>query len=115
VAYTIVDIDKVEKKHGIWKQLGPQLGVGAFGISQIELPPDASGPEHDHADDGQEEVYVPIRGRGKVRVDGEDVELHPGVVVFVTPESTRQLSAGDEGLVFVAVGARRARPGLRRA
>jgi quercetin dioxygenase-like cupin family protein len=105
--YTTVDIDKVEKKHGIWRQLTPELGVGAFGISQIELSPGASGPEHDHAEDGQEEVYVPIRGRGAVRVDGEDVELHPGVAVFVTPESTRQLTAGDEGLTFVAVGAPR--------
>ncbi len=107
MAYTIVEIDKVEKKLGIWRQLSVELGVGAFGISQIELPPGASGPEHDHADDGQEEVYVPIRGRGSIRVDGEDVELHPGVVVFVTPESTRQLSGGDEGLAFVAVGAPR--------
>ncbi|MFN2470999.1 MAG: cupin domain-containing protein [Gaiellaceae bacterium] len=75
----------------------------------VELPPGGSGPEHEHehSSDGQEEVYVPLRGGGKVRIDGEDVELRPGLFVFVAPESTRQLHAGDKGLAFVAVGAAR--------
>lgn len=105
MAYAVVDIEMVEKQHGIWRQLTPELGVQAFAISQIELPPQGSGAEHDHAADGQEEVYVPIRGGGAIRIDDVDVELRPGVAVFVSPESTRQLSANDEGLVFVAVGA----------
>jgi quercetin dioxygenase-like cupin family protein len=107
MSYTIIDTANVEKKHGIWKSLGTELGVQAFGISQIELDPGGSGPEHEHANDDEEEVYVPIRGSGTIRVDGEDVELRPGVAVFVTPESRRQLLAGDEGLTFIAVGAPR--------
>ena len=48
-----------------------------------------------------------LDGGGTLRVDGEDVELRPGRLVAVTPESTRQLSAGEDGLTFVAVGAAR--------
>jgi quercetin dioxygenase-like cupin family protein len=107
MSYTIIDTENVEKKHGIWKSLGPELGVQAFGISQIELAAGGSGPEHEHGSDDEEEVYIPIRGSGTIRVDGEDVELRPGVAVFVTPESRRQLVAGEDGLTFIAVGASR--------
>ena len=107
MAYTLVDADTVEARSGIFKPITQQLGVQAFGINVIDLPPGASGLEHDHADDGQEEVYVPLRGSGILRVDGEDVELAPGKLAYVTPESTRQLSAGDDGFTFVAVGAPR--------
>jgi quercetin dioxygenase-like cupin family protein len=105
MSYTRIDTADVELKNGIFKGLTRGLGVQAFSINQIELPPGGSGPEHAHSEDGEEEVYVPIRGRGTIRVDGEDVELRPGLLVFVTPESTRQLRASDEGLAFVAVGA----------
>jgi quercetin dioxygenase-like cupin family protein len=105
--YTAVDTDQIEKQNGIFKGLSGPLGVQAFSINRIELPVGGSGPAHDHASDGQEEVYVVIGGSGTLRVDGEDVELRPGIVVFVTPESTRQLSGGDEGLTFVAAGAAR--------
>jgi quercetin dioxygenase-like cupin family protein len=107
VSYTVVDKETVELKNGIFRGVAGKLGVQAFSINQIELPPGGSGPEHEHSGDAQEEVYVPLRGEGTIRVDGEDVELRPGLFVFVTPESTRQLRAGDEGLAFVAVGAAR--------
>ncbi|CAN5715675.1 cupin domain-containing protein [soil metagenome] len=107
MSHTIVDTDQVEKRNGIFKPLTASLGVQAFGINQIELPPGGAGPEHDHAKDGHEEVYVVLDGGGTLRVDGEDVELRPGRLVAVTPESTRQLSAGEDGLTFVAVGAAR--------
>ncbi len=107
MAHTIVDTDQVEKHHGIFKPLTASLGVQAFGINQIELPAGGAGLEHNHAEDGNEEVYVVLEGSGMLRVDGEDVELRPGRLVAVTPESTRQLRAGEDGLKFVAVGAAR--------
>ena len=54
----------------------PRVGVTAFGINQEELPPNGDGyPDHDHAEDGQEEVFYVLAGAGKMVVDGEDVEL----------------------------------------
>ena len=42
-----------------------ELGVTAFGMQVIQLPPDyADYPEHDHAESAQEEVFVALSGSG---------------------------------------------------
>ena len=104
--YAIVDADEVEPGFmGVFKQIRKPLGVRAFGINQVDLPPQAKGREHDHADSGQEEVYVVLRGSGVLTVDDEEVELRPGRFVFVAAGSSRLPIAGSDGLSFVAVGA----------
>jgi mannose-6-phosphate isomerase-like protein (cupin superfamily) len=107
VPYAVVDADEVEPGFmGAFKQIRKELGVRAFGINQVELQPGAEGREHDHADSGQEEVYVVLRGGGTMTVDGEEVDLRPGRFVFVDAGSRRVPLAGPDGLSFVAVGAR---------
>ena len=56
--YEIVDVSEIESPNGVFKPLRQSLGVSAFGINQLELPANAEGPEHDHGEDGQEEVYA---------------------------------------------------------
>jgi quercetin dioxygenase-like cupin family protein len=104
MTHMIVDANSVEAHHGVFKPLRGPLGVTAFGINQLELAPGAEGPEHDHLKDGQEEVYVVIRGGGKIRVDGSESELRPGHYVFLSPDARRQMAAGDQGLAWVGVG-----------
>jgi quercetin dioxygenase-like cupin family protein len=104
MSHTIVDPSDIEARNGVFRPLRQPLGVSAFGINQIELPANAEGPEHDHAEDGQEEVYVVIRGGGTIRLDGSEKELRPGQVVFLSPEQKRQMVAGPEGLAWVGVG-----------
>ena len=87
MTHAIVDAQTVEAQHGVFKPMRGPLGVSAFGINELELPPGAEGPEHDHATDGQEEVYVIVRGGGTVRIDGTETELKPGVYVFMSPEA----------------------------
>jgi mannose-6-phosphate isomerase-like protein (cupin superfamily) len=48
-------------------------------------------------------VYVILRGSGSVMVDGEPVPMHPGACIAVSVASTRQVCAGDAGLVYLAV------------
>jgi mannose-6-phosphate isomerase-like protein (cupin superfamily) len=74
-------------------------------MNQVDLPPNGAGREHDHAESGQEEVYLVLAGGGVMVVDGEEVELRPGRYVFVAPESVRQPFAGPTGLSWVVVGA----------
>jgi len=51
-----------------------------------ELPPGASEGDHTHAgDDALEEIYYVMQGQGRLRVEGEDVSLAPGVAVLVPP------------------------------
>jgi quercetin dioxygenase-like cupin family protein len=89
---------------GVFRPVGETLGVSAFGINQLELAPDTEGPEHDHQRDEQEEVYVVIRGGGKIRVEGTEHELRPGQCIFLSPDAKRQMVAGVEGLVWLGIG-----------
>jgi uncharacterized cupin superfamily protein len=84
-----------------------QLGVEAFGINWIELPPDTEGRDHDEADTGQEEVNVVLRGGGIYRIDGEEVPVREGDFLRFDPETQRCPVAGPNGLTLLAVGARR--------
>jgi uncharacterized cupin superfamily protein len=84
-----------------------ELGVEAFGINWIELPPDTEGREHDEADTGQEEVHVVVRGGGIYRIDGDEVPVREGDFLRFDPETRRCPVAGPNGLTILAVGARR--------
>ncbi|MGH2870735.1 MAG: cupin domain-containing protein [Solirubrobacteraceae bacterium] len=85
------------------KGVGHALGVQAFGIYQVELPPGAETVRHNHVDDGTEDVYAVIHGTGTVIVDRQEVSVGPGQFIAVTPESARHVRAGDDGLIFLAV------------
>ncbi len=61
--YTVVDADEVEPGFtGAFKQIRKPSGLRAFGINQVDLAPDTEGRQHDHADTGQEAVYLVLRG-----------------------------------------------------
>lgn len=104
MAHTIIDAAELEPLNGIVRLLRPALGVTAFGLNQLELGPNAEGPEHDHARDGQEEVYAVIRGGGTIRLDGREEDLQPGRFVFLSPDQRRQMVAGPDGLTWIGIG-----------
>lgn len=85
------------------KGIGQALGVGAFGLYQVELPPGCETVAHDHATDGAEDVYAVIRGAGTAVIDGEEIALVPGEFIAIQPESVRYVRGGADGLVFIAV------------
>lgn len=110
VRYRIVDAETLLPEPGPHpaaspydKGVGAALGVRAFGVFQVELPPGAQSVRHDHADDRAEDVYAVIRGSGAVVVDGDEVPLRPGMFVAVTPASSRFVRAGSDGLVYIAI------------
>jgi quercetin dioxygenase-like cupin family protein len=105
MSYTVIDANDVEAQHGVFRGLSEPLGVGTFKVNRLELPAGAEGPEHDHAANGEEEVYAVVGGGGTLRVDGDEVTLRPGQFVFCSPEARRQMIAGDEGLVWIGIGA----------
>jgi mannose-6-phosphate isomerase-like protein (cupin superfamily) len=104
--YTAKRTDEMQAAYGGgFVKARAELGVTSFGVQVINLPPDNdSYPEHDHSGDGQEELYVPLRGGGWIEVDGERVELDPNVFVRVGPACRRKLVSGGEGLSVLAVG-----------
>lgn len=111
-SYTAKRFDEMQAMGGYFKgvsltPLRRELGVSAFGIGMITIDPidDAEYPRHDHEDDGQEEVYVPIAGSGELEVDGVGrFEVEPGEMIRVTPQTTRCFHPGSEGLKLIALG-----------
>ncbi len=81
------------------------LGVTSWGMNLLELAPDCDGhPEHDHAHDGQEEVYVVLSGSAVLRAAGADHPIRAGDVVRVPAEVTRKIVASSEGATVLALG-----------
>jgi quercetin dioxygenase-like cupin family protein len=109
VAYSVVHVDEIEGAGpgGAVRFVRRELGVEAFGINWIELPPGAEGREHDETGTGQEEVNLVVRGSGVYRVDGDAIEVREGTFLRFDPETTRVPIAGPEGMTLLAVGARR--------
>jgi mannose-6-phosphate isomerase-like protein (cupin superfamily) len=105
--YSVCKLDEIEGSYGGgYKGLREPLSATAFGIGVIQMPADyADYPDHDHSDDGQEEVYMTLDGSGEMDIEGERVPLEPGVCVRVGASTKRKVIAGPNGIRFVAVGA----------
>ncbi|HSL65400.1 MAG TPA: cupin domain-containing protein [Gaiellaceae bacterium] len=100
--YSVLDVTGIETRR---KAVRRVLGITAFGANQFDNQPGQAGSEHDEADTGQQELYAVLGGSGVLRVDGDEVELRPGIYVHVSPDATRQVVAGDEGLSYLVIGA----------
>jgi hypothetical protein len=104
--YAVKKIDEMEAVYlGAFKRARAELGVEAFGLAVIDLPPDFENyPEHDHAGDGQEEVFMAIRGGGEIEIEGERFPLDPEHMVRVASGTKRKVWPGSEGMRMVIVG-----------
>lgn len=80
------------------------LGITAFGVQIMNLPPDYETKSHNESSSGQEELYVALRGSGAVVIDGERVPLDPERVVAVGPALDRVLASGPEGMRVLCIG-----------
>ena len=105
-AYAIKDIDEMYSTWGgAFKHARAELGVDAFGLQVIDMPPNIDQfPEHDHAEDGQQEVYIPLSGSGEIEIDGERHPLRPGMMAMVDTGVTRKIITGPESLRVIAIG-----------
>jgi mannose-6-phosphate isomerase-like protein (cupin superfamily) len=104
--YAVKRIDELEAAYGGgYKRARAELGAEAFGFQILDFPPNEDRyPEHDHSFDGQEEVYVVMRGSGAIDIAGERFELNPEVLVRVGAGVMRNIFSGDEGLRLAAIG-----------
>jgi quercetin dioxygenase-like cupin family protein len=100
----VLHADDVDASHGVFRTLTDPLGVSGFRVHRPDLAAGAEGPEHDHSENGQEEVYAVIGGSGVLRLGDEQVALRPGHFVYCPPDVRRQMVAGDEGLVWIGIG-----------
>ena len=80
------------------------LELEESGLSYQRLPPDHRFP-YGHSHRRQEEVYVVVRGSGRMKVDDEIVELEEWDAVRVAPGTWRGYEAGPDGLEILVIGA----------
>ena len=80
------------------------LGLEKAALSHQRLPPGYRFP-YGHTHLTQEEVYVVVRGSGRMKVDDEIVELRTWDAVRVPPGAWRGYEAGPEGLELLVIGA----------
>lgn len=105
--YTAKRINDMEAAFGGgFVKVRAELGVTSFGMQLIQMPPDYSDyPDHDHAESGQEEVFVTIAGGGWMEIDGERVEMDPDTIIRVGPNPKRKVFAGPQGIRMLVTGA----------
>ncbi len=104
--YTAKQISEMEGLFGGGlKKARAELGVTSFGLQVVDLPPSyADYPEHDHAEEAQEEVFAVLAGSGHMDIEGERVELNSKTLVRVGAAAKRKIYAGEGGLRLLAIG-----------
>jgi uncharacterized cupin superfamily protein len=101
VGYARTTIDEPEP--GFFRRLREPLGVTAFGVNALVLPPGTEWFHHYH--EQQDELYFVHRGRAGFLVDEDTFELGPGGVVHVESTTPRQVwNAGEDDLVLLMLG-----------
>ena len=104
MSHAISSLDELGEGYG-FRKVRRALGITAFGVNAIVMPPHYEGFLHYH--DAQDELYFVHAGTARFEVDGETRELGPGSFVHVESTTPRRFSnAGDADLVVLVVGGR---------
>jgi len=87
-----------------FRAAGAALGLERSGLSYQRVPPGCRFP-YGHTHKTQEEVYVVVRGSGRMKLDDEIVELAEWDAVRVPPGTWRGYEAGPDGLEILVIAA----------
>jgi mannose-6-phosphate isomerase-like protein (cupin superfamily) len=90
--------------NGVFQRARAELGVTSFGMQMMQLPHDSAYPYHDHAEEGQEEVYVILEGLAEFEIEGERHEVGHDTAIRVGPDTKRRIHPGPEGVRILALG-----------
>ncbi|MGH2978788.1 MAG: cupin domain-containing protein [Solirubrobacterales bacterium] len=101
--YAVANVDGIGEGYG-FRKIRRVLGVTAFGMNAIVIPPGYATGRHFH--DEQEETYFVHRGTIAMEFgDGSTHVLGPGGLARVDAATVRKIrNAGEEDAVYVIVG-----------
>jgi uncharacterized cupin superfamily protein len=110
---TIKKLDEMERYSGPFQKgqefffTGQSLGLSALGMNAIRMPPNWEHyPEHDHAADNEEELYIPLEGSGTLYAGGQNYPLKRGDLVRVGATTKRKIIPGPEGMTLLMLSDR---------
>jgi quinol monooxygenase YgiN/quercetin dioxygenase-like cupin family protein len=108
----IVNLEEVEDqapKFGFGEMGEARFARGDLGSSTVAISLQRLRPgvrqAFGHSHNRDEEVYVILRGSGRVAVDDQIHEIRTYDAIRVAPGSMRAFEAGDDGLEILATGA----------
>lgn len=101
--YAVASLDGLGEGYG-FRKIRRELGVEAFGVNAIVMPPGIESGRHYH--EKQEELYFVHSGRLEMEFgDGTKHLLGPGGMAWVDASTVRQMrNHGPEDVVYVIVG-----------
>ena len=103
MAHAFGSLDELGEGYG-FRKVRHALGVTAFGVNAVVMPPGFEGFLHYH--DVQDELYFVHRGHARLEVEGDVRELGPGGLLHVESTTPRKVSnaSADEDLVLLVIG-----------
>jgi mannose-6-phosphate isomerase-like protein (cupin superfamily) len=103
VSYAFGSLDELGDGPG-FRKVRRALGVKAFGVNGVVMPPGFEGFAHFHYE--QDELYFVHRGRARVEIGDEVRELGEGGLLYVESTTPRKVSNASEteDLVLLVVG-----------
>jgi uncharacterized cupin superfamily protein len=107
---TVKKLDEMERYTGPFQKgqdfffAGKSLGLTKIGMNAIRMPPHWEHyPEHDHTENGEEELYIPLQGSGTLYADGQSYPMGPGVLIRVGATTRRKIVPGPEGMILLGL------------
>jgi mannose-6-phosphate isomerase-like protein (cupin superfamily) len=103
------DVDDAAPKFGMPAEMHARFARSAIagetlGLSLFSLEPNFRIP-FGHKHESQEEVYVVVRGSGRIKVGDEVVELAEWDAIRIPKNTMRDVEAGPDGIEYLAFGA----------
>jgi uncharacterized cupin superfamily protein len=110
---TVKQLDELERYTGSFQKgqqfffAGKSLGLSKLGMNAIRMPPNWEHyPEHDHATDNEEELYIPLEGSGTLHAEGQSYPMERGVLIRVGATTKRRIVPGPEGMTLLVLSDR---------
>ena len=110
---TVKYLDEMERYTGSFEHgqqfffAGKSLGLSKLGMNAIRMPPNWEHyPEHDHAADNEEELYIPLEGSGTLHAEGQTYPIKRGVLIRVGAAIKRKIVPGPEGMTLLMLSDR---------
>jgi mannose-6-phosphate isomerase-like protein (cupin superfamily) len=102
------EVEDAAVEHGFSETQEARFAGGALGCETIGLALESVKPNSrqafGHRHEVDEEVYVVLRGSGRMRLDDEVVEVGPLDAIRVAPGVMRSFEADGEGVELLAFG-----------
>jgi uncharacterized cupin superfamily protein len=91
------------ERTGNWLLARRSLGLSAFGMNLVEIPPGERIPGHDERARDQEEVFIVLEGSPSLAVDGREIEMPAGTFARLDPHLSRTVINYSEDVAAVLI------------